>query len=42
MAAMEYFRLLLLHDIICSQRITMHFHWGGYLGENLSLVAFDL
>jgi len=35
----EWFRLL-LRDVICSQRITVHFQWG----ENLSLVTltFDL
>ena len=37
-AAREWSRLL-LHDVIFSQRVTMHFQWGG----NLSLVplTFD-
>jgi len=34
-AAREWSRLL-LHDVICSQRVTMHFQWGG----NLSPVPF--
>jgi len=27
-AATEWFRLL-LNDVICSQRVTVHFQWGG-------------
>jgi len=38
-AATEWFRLL-LHDVTCSEHVTMHFQWGG----NMSLVTltFDL
>jgi len=27
-AATEWSRLLLLNDVICSERVTMHFQWG--------------
>jgi len=29
-AATEWSRLL-LHDVICSERVTIHFQWGGTL-----------
>jgi len=39
LAATEWSHLL-LHDVVCSERITIHFQWGG----NLFLVTltFDL
>jgi len=36
---MEWSRLL-LHDVICSERVTMHFQWGGNL--SLMTVTFDV
>jgi len=37
-AAVEWSRLL-LHDIICRERVTMHFQWGGNL--SLVILTFD-
>jgi len=36
-ATMEWSRLL-LHDVICSEHVTMHFQWGG----NLYLVTLSV